>query len=485
MPNLAFKPHPVEFGKTLGQILRQHSTLLLIVALSVAVLFVSSVARHELFNSSGDLAFFDQGVYLISQNQNPVASILEFHVLADHAAWILYAIALLYKLYPTVYWLFAVQSAALALGAIPAYLLARQAGLTDRQGLVIVGVYLLYPVLYNSNLADFHPDKIAVPALLLAIWAARADRLLWFCLSLIVVLGCKAILSLTVLGLGVWLLLFEKRKIYGVIAIAGGIAWFLIANQWIIPTFGNPAAQVNRHRYRYSYFAATIPETLKLLFSQPQIIFSVLFSRLNLEYLVFLFAPVLWGLRWRYLAPLSAALPCLALNLLSDHPSQKNVILHYSLPILPFLLVALIGCWAAGQTWVQKPRWILVWACVAFLALGKFWFFTSGYLSQLDNLTATQAAIRLVDPQSSVFTTDFIAPHLTHRPLISYKYDEFSQRQEQFQSILINLRHPGWAASQQTYTALVQELQQQPNVQLRYHQDDVFLFTRTSSTSPG
>jgi uncharacterized membrane protein len=71
----------------------------------------------------------------------------------------------------------------LSLGAFPTYLLAIQAGLKENQAIAIVIVYLLYPVLYNSNLCDFHPDTIAVPAILTAVLAARKGKLIWFCIS--------------------------------------------------------------------------------------------------------------------------------------------------------------------------------------------------------------------------------------------------------------------------------------------------------------
>jgi len=86
----------------------------------------------------------------------------------------------LYKIHPSVYWLFAIQSGALAVSAIPTYFLALQAGLKASQAVAIVVAYLLYPVVYNSDLADFHPDTIAVPALLSAVLAARKKKTLWF-----------------------------------------------------------------------------------------------------------------------------------------------------------------------------------------------------------------------------------------------------------------------------------------------------------------
>ena len=52
----------------------KNNKLLVIIAISILILLISSIARHELFNSGGDLAFFDQCVYLISQGKNPISS---------------------------------------------------------------------------------------------------------------------------------------------------------------------------------------------------------------------------------------------------------------------------------------------------------------------------------------------------------------------------------------------------------------------------
>lgn len=449
--------------------------LITIVGISTFVLLTSSIFRHELFNSSGDLAFFDQTVYLISQGEIPISSVLGFHILADHAAWILYFIALLYKIYPSVYWLFIVQATALALGAIPTYFLALQAGLKKSLAIAIVVVYLLYPVVYNSNLCDFHPDTIAVSALLTAVLAARTKKIVWFCLSVLIVLGCKAVISLTVAAMGIWLLLFEKRRLYGAIAIISGILWFLIANKIIIPAFGNEAALLNRHLYRYSYLGNSFTETLQIILSQPQIIIRNILSPLNLEYLSFLLAPVIWGLKPKYMIPLIGAIPCIALNILADHPSQKNVILHYSLPAIPFLILAVISSLAANQAWLKRKKTIILWSLIGFLALGKWGFLISKYPKFVDNWEATREAISLVKTQDSVLTTDIITPHLTHRKKISFKYDV---NPVDFHYILLNTRHPGWAATSQDYHNLIKELKKRSDIDLQYQRDDVYLFVQ-------
>ncbi|MEH2057914.1 MAG: DUF2079 domain-containing protein [Nostoc sp.] len=455
----------------------------IIIGISTLILFISSSLRHELFNSSGDLAVFDQGIYLISQGQPPISSVIGFHVLADHAAWILYPLALLYKIYPSVYWLFAVQSVALALGALPTYYLALQAGLKENLAIAMVAVYLMYPVVYNSNLCDFHPDPIAVPALLMAVLAARSRKIAWFCVSILLVLGCKAVLSLTVVAMGVWLLLFEKRRLYGAIAIISGTIWFVIANSIIIPYFGSEAALLTRHLYRYSYLGNSFSEMVQILLFQPKIILNNLFSILNLEYLSFLLLPFIWALRPKYIIPLISAIPCIALNLLADHPSQKNLVLHYSLPAIPFLVLVGIASLAADKVWLPKRRVIVLWSLVWFLALGKYGFFSSKYLHNMDNLSATKEAIALVKTKDSVLTTDIITPHLTHRQFISFKYNPSENIAElnKFHYILLNVRHPGWAASSESLSSLVKILKNQPKFNLEYEKDDVYLFEKTIS----
>jgi len=98
------------------------------IGVSALILFASSSLRHLLFQSTAwDLGIFDQAVYLISQGQKPISSFLGFHILGDHGALVFYPLAVLYKIYPSVYWLFAVQAVALAIGALPIWHLARQA----------------------------------------------------------------------------------------------------------------------------------------------------------------------------------------------------------------------------------------------------------------------------------------------------------------------------------------------------------------------
>ncbi|MGD2183303.1 DUF2079 domain-containing protein [Lusitaniella coriacea] len=452
----------------------------LITGIGAIIFFACSSLRHALFQSTAyDLGWYDQVVYLISSGQPPIISFWGNHIMGDHAAVILYPLALLYKIAPNVHWLFFVQSIALASGCWLTAQLARQEGLKPPQAEAMAVVYLLYPVVFNLNLFDFHPEVLLVPGLFGAVLAARAGKIGWFCATVGLTLLSKAVLSLTVAAMGFWLLIFEKRRWYGCIALTAGIAWFLIATQVVIPHFsGGEAAGVGR----YSFLGDSVFEIILNLFLKPGIVLGKIFTLPNLEYLILLFIPIIWGISARHLAPLVAILPTLAMNLITDLPAQKDLVHQYSLTALPFFILAIISALAAKETWFQRKRWIILWALISFLALAKYGYFWSKYAQELDTLAATREAVARVETKGGVLTAAQIAPHLTHRPLIKLALDELKDIElSAFDYVLLNLRHPGWQSSPETMQYLTKRVQQIPAFEEVYRQDDVVLWERKGS----
>ncbi|BFM41221.1 hypothetical protein OLK001_31470 [Synechocystis sp. LKSZ1] len=451
----------------------------MLIGVSTLVLSLASVSRHLLFQSNAlDLGFFDQVTYLISVDQPPITTFQDLHILGDHAAFIFYPLGLLYRLYPSVYWLLAVQALSLSLGAWPSYHLACQAGVKPAQAKAIAVVYLLYPLIFNVNLFDFHPEVIALPAILWAVWAAREQTLTQFIGAIILVLSCKAVLSLTVIFLGLWLLIWQRRRLYGAIALGSGAFWFIFTTQWLIPHFkGGEVAAVGR----YDFLGSSVLEIAVNLLLKPQLVLGHLFTGANFIYLLLLIAPLLWGLTWRHLDPLIPALPALGLNLLTDHLPQKDLVHQYSIAIFPFLLIAVIDSLAHQRAWLQRPRWILLWALVAFLALAKFGYFTSLYLQNLDTWQASRQAIQQVRTSGGVLTTATLAPHLSHRVLIKLAINGAETLDlGQFDYVVLNQRHPGWEIEPGLLPRLRESLSQRHDFQLRYQQDEVVVFQKQS-----
>jgi len=196
----------------------QRSKIFWVILLLSTILFGCSSLKHLLFQSTAwDLGIFDQAVYLISQDQSPISSFTNFHILGDHGALILYPLSLLYRLFPSVYWLLLVQAIALSISVHPLWCLALERGLAVNRAWLIVVIYFCYPLIFNLNLFDFHPEVIALPAICWAIYFGlqkeqNRKTIFGFILAILVALSYKAATALTIIGLGVWLFCFESHS---------------------------------------------------------------------------------------------------------------------------------------------------------------------------------------------------------------------------------------------------------------------------------
>ena len=192
-------------------------------ALLVALFWGLAALKHALLQSTGfDLGIFDQVAWHMSQGLQPYSTINNgLHHMGDHGAWAFYAIAPLYWLTPSVHWLFFTQALGLILTAWPLWHLGAQAGLKPRERWLICGLWWLQPVAFNVNLFDFHPETWAMPFLALAIWANRAERRWLWIACLFLAIGCKAALSLIVIGVALEQAL-RRRWRYAVPALLTG-----------------------------------------------------------------------------------------------------------------------------------------------------------------------------------------------------------------------------------------------------------------------
>lgn len=448
------------------------------VGVASSLFLALSSTRHWLFQSTAfDLGIYDQVTYLMSQGQPPISSFLGFHHLGNHGAWAVYPLGLLYAIHPSVYWLLGVQALGLVSGMIPTWMLAKQAGLSETQSRMMALVYLGYPVIFNLNLFDFHPEVMAIAPLLYGIWAARAGKVIPFTVAIVWVLGCKDAWSLTVAAMGLWLLLFDRRRKCGAIALILGMGWFLFVTQWMLPFFsGEEAAAVDR----YSFLGDSVLEIAINVVLKPGLVLGQAWSLDSLRYIGKLLVPVLWGLSPFHLAPLLSGLPALFLNIISVVDTQRDLIHQYSLPILPFLLVCVVDALAARQTLLHHRRWVLMWVLVTFLYFSEVQHLPRRYSAFTDTLTANRQAVSLIPPQVPVLTDNRLGVHLTHRPVVKLVQGRMlADDLNTVDYIWLDSVHP-WPLREKLIERLIPRLKKQRSFDLTFEQDGVYLFRRRS-----
>ena len=259
--------------------------------------------------------------------------------LAAHVDPILVLFAPLWWLWPSPNMLLVVQAAVIALGAIPVFLLARKHLASPRAGLGFALAYLLYPATGWLTLNEFHPVALATPLLLFAFWYLDEDRLLPFAVFALAASACKEEIALVVAGFGIWYAVAHRSWVAGSAIALAGFAWAAVAIGVVIPHY-NAGAESDFYG-RYNEVGGSASGILKTTFTHPLRIAEAALSGRDLHYLLDLVAPLA---ALSLLAPLVlvAALPELAINLLSSTTTQTSIHFHYTAGLIPTLMIAAI-----------------------------------------------------------------------------------------------------------------------------------------------
>jgi uncharacterized membrane protein len=260
---------------------------------------------------------------------------LSFHVEA-----LFPAISLVYLIYGHPESLLILQTVALALGAIPTYLLARDVLRNVWFALVFVAAYLLFPTLQGMNLYEFHPVSLATPLLLFAFLCLWRRQTGLFVICSLLAMGTKEEIGLIVAMFGLYGALVLRQRRVGLIMAAVGILWSLTAVLVIEHHYRQPGT-VSYVKTRYGYLGRGVSGALSTLIHHPGTIGNVLFIWPKLGYLERLLAPV------GYLALIAPAAfllgaPTLLLNLFSADFHMYSGVGDNSAELISVVIIAAI-----------------------------------------------------------------------------------------------------------------------------------------------
>ena len=314
------------------------------------------------------------------------------------------------------------QSVAIALGALPVYRLAQEHLGSRRAGVGFALAYLLYPATTWLALNEFHPGGLAMPALLFAFWYLDEDRLLPFAGVAFFAACCREDVPLVLAGYGVWYALARGGRRVGAWIAVAGVTWTAVATRVVIPHFGGGQTA----------FAGRYSEARAALLHDPFDLFRLALDHAGVHYLLGLVLP-LAGLC--LLSPLVlAALPALALNLLSATPTQSSIHFHYTAAVIPVLVAAAVL--GAARLQRQRPMPVASIALAAALA-GNYLLGAIPVWSELPHGETLQAraaivtahdrvtarALKLIPPNAVVSATNSLGAHLSaRRRTLSFPY---------------------------------------------------------------
>ncbi len=295
------------------------------------------------------------------------------------------------------------QAVALALGAWPVFLLTRKVfgeqvldirysvpigaqsqgtghqypipnirHLADAAGVIFAAAYLLAPALQAAAVSEFHALPFAAPLIAWALWTFEQRRWGRFALAALLLMSVQEGMALLAAGLGLYAVasVIRRRKpptnpdapipntqypfllSLGVLAL--GLAWFYLTTFVIIPHYAGQVYGVDQTPYtaRYGQLGDSFGDVLAALITRPWQALRIAAEPLRRGYLIGLLAPTGF---LALLAPefLLLAAPLLLANLFSSFPFQYAGELHYSAPLVPYLVTAaaygLVRLWRRSE----------------------------------------------------------------------------------------------------------------------------------------
>jgi uncharacterized membrane protein len=402
--------------------------------------------------------------------------------LAAHVDPILAVFGPLWWIWPSPDLLLVTQALAVAAGAWPVFLLARKHLESSRAALGFALAYLLYPATGWLTLNEFHPVALATPLLLFAFWYLDNDRLLPFAFFAVAAAACKEEIGLVAAGFGVWYAIAKRRRIEGAAIAVLGVAWSAIAIAVVIPHF-HTAGESDFYG-RYSEVGGSAGGIVKTAFTDPVRILDAAFSTRDLRYLLELVAPLA---ALCLLAPLAliAAVPELAINLLSATQTQTSIHFHYTAGLIPPLLIAAVLGAKRLRRWAVPVGIAVVVAAVLgnyrlgpitgwrHVPGGAHFQATAARVTDHDRIAAR--ALTLIPKSAVVSATNTLGAHLSaRRRVLSFPFVQDATW------IAADETQPGYADRYAPLPTAIQlaALRRNPDWRLVFEQDGVLVFNR-------
>lgn len=326
---------------------------------------VSLDVHNGLGTSAYDSALYDQGIWLLSRFHAPFVTLMGRNLFGDHASFILVFLVPVYWVYPHTSVLFFTQSLAVALGAVPVFLLARKRLHSEAVALLLAAVYLLHPAVTWINRENYHPDAYLGVFVGMAIYAAIERKWRLYAVFLVLAMLVKEDVCLVLVPLGIWVAVKRDRR-FGIATICGSIAMTLFGmfavmksligvptrNGWRIGPYGGPVKLMRETVERPGNVLAYLrSESRPFYLWQMTFPFAFVFARL----------------------PSVALISALVLftNILANFWYQFHLEYHYSLIAVPALMMGTI--WALAVMRKRARRWALLAISITSLWSALMW----------------------------------------------------------------------------------------------------------------
>lgn len=406
----------------------------------------------------GDSVMYEEHLWNLTHGKGFRSYLDQGLFLGEHIQVIHLLLIPFYLIWPSHLLLELAESLALALGAIPVYLMTRQSSGKDSVALFVAAAYLLsFPLHYLDvaiDLKTFRPISFGVPLILWGIYEMRNRRWKRMAFAYILALSAKEDFAIVLGPLGAWLMVSEwlqyrntnekshKRGVLlGALLAALSTAYLLFVVKFAIPWFRS-GETVHYARY-FEEFGETPTEIVMTMITSPQLLVSKLITMAAILFCLRSFFSI--GFLLRGWSQLLVGLPLLILLCLNNIAMQQPVgpYHHFHAPLIPIIFWSVAAAMKSklapsdglSNVSLQRAKYVFSFALVSCVLFSftplsiRFWDLGHAmYWRQLyvPNERAKQVGnvLKQIPQNARVAATDYVHARLTHYER-SYDYSDY------------------------------------------------------------
>lgn len=414
------------------------------IAYSLIVIFILyfvflSIGRHNALKSfQNDLGTYAQmtwntlhgrffeasGAYPSVTITTPGQTLENFNYLSAHFSPILLFFVPFYAIWPDPKIFLIIQAVAVGLSALPIYWLAKELIKISWAGLAFLASYLLYPLIHNAVLYDFHEVTIAVPLVTFFLWFWHKKKYGLMFLFLFLLLLCQEHISLIIFMFGLYLFIFQKKRKLGFSIALISLLYFFIILFVVIPKFSLTGSSViinaGEFKTRYSWLGTSFSEIVNKVISQPLFVLKYIFGPRQMDFLIILILPTI-GLS--LFSPLFLLLlPMLLINFLSSFAMTFTIYFYQSVMLSGIIYFSAIMSFAKMVKIVKWQKIYLLIIIFTSLAIGIYYSVSplSAKYSFRDYQPSENAMIlkeikTMIPANASISVQHNLGPHFVNR----------------------------------------------------------------------
>lgn len=320
------------------------------VIIGAGYLFVFQYLKYQSLGFYVDFSHWGEVICSIADTCLPFSRSVQFlhpdrlNYFSVHFTPLIYLFAVPFRFFPYSETILFLNFCLMMSAAIPLYKLAAIHHEDRRFRLFMIILLFWFPTFQYIVLYECEMLRFSIPLLLwmLYFWVIR-KRSLFFLFAFLAMLVREEV-GLTVMMFGLYAVIFEKRKVDGLLTALLGFVGFLVITQVVMPSLNTVGGHQHIAATLFSAFGDSPVGIVKGIVRHPGLVLRTVLNPIKLANIFMLFLPLAFV---PLLAPsvLACMMANLGVGLLSSSITHTSYMLYYVSPSVPFIFYAFIKGW--------------------------------------------------------------------------------------------------------------------------------------------